>query len=157
MKIVKNDHNGKLVWEYPGKCIQKTPIALLFEARFNRHDLEFQEVLLKEGDLFLELYPFGKWFNIFEIHDKDSGNTKAWYCNVTRPIRVDGDILSYDDLALDLFAYPDGSYRILDQDEFSQLNIPNQERKKALNGLTQLEAIFSNQKRFMIENYLDFI
>ena len=157
MKIVKKDHTGRQVWEYEGQCVLKTEKAILFEARFNRQDLSFQGVLLREGDLFLELYPYGKWFNIYEIHDKDSGETKAWYCNVTRPVSIHGDVLSYDDLALDVFAYPDGKYVILDRDEFAKINISAADRNKATSGLEELEAIFSNTRKFSMENFQDFI
>lgn len=157
MKIVKNDHTGQQVWEYEGVCVLETPQALLFEARFNRSDLHFQGVLLREGDPFLELYPRGKWFNIFEIHDKDSGEIKAWYCNVTRPAVVHGDVIAYDDLALDLFAYPDGSIRVLDVEEFEQLDIPPKDREAALAGLKELETIFSGQRSFSMERFQDFI
>jgi len=157
MKIVKNDHTGRQVWEYEGICLLDTPQALLFEARFNRKDLLFQDVLLREGDSFLELYPRSKWFNIYEIHDKDSVEVKAWYCNVTRPAIVNGDVISYDDLALDLFAYPDGSFRILDEDEFVGLDISPADRTAALAGLKELEAIFSADQLFSMDRYQDFI
>ena len=81
MRIIKNDHSGKQVWEYDGKVIEKTSTALLVEAYFNRSDLLFNGVLLRDGDRFLELYLNGRWFNIYEIHDKDSNAIKAWYCN----------------------------------------------------------------------------
>ena len=157
MKIVKNDHTGQQIWEYEGTCVLDTPQALLFEARFNRKDLHFQGVLLREGDLFLELYPHDKWFNIYEIHDKDSGEVKAWYSNVTRPAVVQGDVISYDDLALDLFVYPDGSFRILDEDEFAQLDISTADRAAALAGLSELETIFSVERSFSMERFQDFI
>jgi len=157
MKIVKNDHTGKPVWEYDGDCIERTEHALLFEARFNRSDLQFNGVLLREGDRFLELYPFGKWFNIYEIHDRDSDAIKAWYCNVTRPVVIGDDTVAYDDLALDLFAYPDGTYRVLDEDEFSQIVISEQDRAGALSGLKELEAIFSGEESFSMDCYQDFI
>lgn len=157
MKIVKNDHTGRQVWEYEGKCVLNTPQALLFEARFNRSDLNFQGVLLREGDLFLELYPLGKWFNIYEIHDRDSNQIKAWYCNVTRPAVVNGDVIAYDDLALDLFAYPDGSFRVLDEDEFEELDIPVADRDAALKGLRELEDIFSSPQPFSMQRFQDFI
>ncbi len=157
MKIVKNDHTGKPVWEYPGECIKQTENAMLFRAYFNRKDLEFQGVCLREGDLFLELYPLNKWFNIFEIHDKDSGVIKAWYCNVTRPVSVNGDVLSYDDLALDLFAYPDGRYRILDEDEFYEIEIPDRDRAQAIAGLDELKAIFSGKWPITINDFQNFL
>jgi len=157
MKIVKNDHTGQPVWEYEGQCLVDTPRALLYEARFNRSYLIFEGVYLRKGDRFLELFPRGRWFNIFEIHDKDSDQIKAWYCNVTRPAVVDGDVISYDDLALDVLAYPDDRYRVLDRDEFELLEIPTLDQKAALQGLKELEEIFSAPEPFLMVRFENFI
>ena len=157
MRIVKNNHLGQQVWEYEGELIESTAAALLFKARFNRKDMQFNGVLLREGDIFLELYPRGKWFNIYEVHDHESGAVKAWYCNVTRPAVVKGDILSYDDLALDLFAYPDGSYKVLDEDEFEALTLAETDHSGAQSGLQELINIFSGTPRFSMDAYRQFI
>jgi hypothetical protein len=41
-------------------------------------------MLLKQRDRFLELYLFDRYFNIYEIYDRDTGILKGWYCNITR-------------------------------------------------------------------------
>lgn len=151
MRIVKNNHLGEQVWDYEGELIEQTESALLIKARFNREDLRFNGVLLREGDVFLELYPFEKWFNVYEIHDKESGLIKAWYCNVTRPAKINKDAIFYDDLALDLFAYPDGTYVILDEDEFEELNLSEEDIINARNGLQELIAIFSSMQFTMLD------
>jgi protein associated with RNAse G/E len=56
----------------------------------------------------VELYLFGKWFNIYEIYDRDDQLLKAWYCNITRPVRLLGNEVHYDDLALDLLVFLTG-------------------------------------------------
>jgi len=99
---------------------------------------------LKEGDRFLELYPYGRWFNIFEVHDRDTGELKAWYCNVTRPVNsLDGQI-TYDDLALDLLVFPDGKQLALDYDEFKDLGLDPEEEAAALSGFGELKALFDH-------------
>ena len=108
MQIIKRNHLGVAVWEYEGILVGQSERAYLFEAHFNRNDLLFNGVFLRKGDRFLELYPLSRWFNIFEIHDKDDDAIKAWYCNVTRPATIEGDSIAYEDLALDLLVYPDG-------------------------------------------------
>ena len=103
--IIKNDQQGREVWHYAGSLRAKSPHGMLFEAHFNRSDFNFNGVILKKNDLFLELYLFDKYFNIYQIYDRDSGALKAWYCNVCRPVVLDGRTVSYDDLALDLLVY----------------------------------------------------
>jgi hypothetical protein len=157
MRIIKNDHFGNNVWEYGGEILEQTASALLFKAHFNRSDLLFNGISLREGDIFLELYPLEKWFNIFEIHDKEDDSVKGWYCNVTRPAQIAEDQISYDDLALDLLVYPDRKMLLLDEDEFSELSLSTTEITHAKNGLHQLQNIFSRPDAFLMSRYKDFI
>lgn len=157
MRIIKNDYLGNNVWEYGGEILEQTTSAFLIQAYFNRSDLFFNGISLREGDCFLELYPLNKWFNIFEIHDKDDNSLKGWYCNVTRPAQIAEDQISYDDLALDLLVYPDRKMLLLDEDEFLELSLSSTETKHAENGLHQLQNIFSRPEAFLISRYKDFI
>ena len=157
MRIIKNDCSGNSVWEYDGKIIEQTASAFLLEANFNRSDLVFNGVFLREGDRFLELYPIGKWFNIFEIHDKDNNETKGWYCNISRPAKYDAEKISYDDLALDLLVYPDRKMLVLDEDEFRSLSLDPIETLNAKKGLKQLTEIFSRPEAFQMRSYKRFI
>lgn len=140
--IIKNDHHGNEVWRYPGDVHKKTEKGLIAEAFFNRSDLEFNGLLLKENDRFLELYLYDKWFNIYEIFDRDTHALKAWYCNITRPVRMEAGNLFYDDLALDLLVFPDGHRLVLDEDEFMQMKFSETEKQYARSGLNELESLF---------------
>ncbi len=140
--IIKNDHLGREVWRYPGKLLACTGKGMLFEAYFNRPDLDFNGLLLKQNDRFLELYLFEKYFNIYEIYDRDSGSLKGWYCNITRPVRIADTSISYDDLALDLLVFPDERRLLLDEDEFVRLSLNEDLKRNALQGLRELQQIF---------------
>ena len=157
MRIIKNDQLGNSVWEYDGRVMEQTASVFLLEAHFNRSDLIFNGVCLKKGDRFLELFPIGKWFNIFEIHDKDNDEIKGWYCNISRPARFDAEKISYDDLALDLLVYPDRKILVLDEDEFKTLSLDQMEILNAKNGLEQLKEIFSRSEAFIMRDYKRFI
>jgi len=152
--IIKNDHLGREVWRYPGRLISRSEKGLLFEAHFNRTDLDFNGMLLKQNDRFLELYPFDKYFNIYEIYDRDSGLRKGWYCNVTRPIRIMDACISYDDLALDLLVFPDGRQLVLDEDEFAELKLDAGLKEKALKGLGELRRIFRDLAPFDVHKLI---
>jgi predicted RNA-binding protein associated with RNAse of E/G family len=44
---------------------------------------------------------------------------KGWYCNITRPAHIDGDVITSEDLELDLYVSPDRTTVLrLDEDEF---------------------------------------
>ena len=141
--IVKNDYRGIEVWRYQGKIVKISPAGLIAEAFFNRPDLKLNDdVLLKKKDRFLELYLFEKWFNIYEIYDRDNGLLKAWYCNITHPMRMDKNMLYYDDLALDLLVYSDGRQVVLDEEEFKALSLSEDEKFKARGALDELIKLF---------------
>ena len=140
--IVKNNHAGEEVWRYSGVLRRHTEKGLIIEAKFNAKDDAYG---FKQGDLFIEAYLYGKWFNVYEIHSKEDGALKCWYCNITRPVRTLDQTLYYDDLALDLMVYPDGKMMVLDMDEFEELPISIADREKALKGLEELKKLFQEK------------
>ena len=141
--IVKNNQLGEEVWRYPGQLIAQSARGYLFEAHFNRDDLDFNGMLLKRNDRFLELYLLEKYFNIYQIYDRNDGRLKGWYCNVTKPVRVEDGFIRYDDLALDLLVFPDGRQLVLDEDEFAELNLPAELQAQARAGLRELQSLFT--------------
>lgn len=150
--IIKNDHQGKEVWRYPGVIIENAQHAVVVEAYFNRKDLLFNGVLLKENDRFVEYYSTIKWFNIYEIYDRDNQRLKAYYCNVTRPAVWKDGYLQYDDLALDLLIDSKGKQQTLDEDEFVKIKLNEREVKKALHALSELQIFFTRMEKKPIDS-----
>jgi uncharacterized protein len=136
--IIKLNTQRQETWRYQGRILSQDADSLLIEAFFNREDLPFHGITLHENDRFLERYYANRWYNIFEIHDRDDDRLKAWYCNVTTPAKFEPGLVSYVDLALDLLVYPDGAYLVLDEDEFEALNLDPQYRQKARQALNAL-------------------
>lgn len=149
--IIKQNIHGQETWRYAGQVLQHTPDALLIEAHFNREDTLFQGILLKKDDPFIEAYYTRRWFNIFEMHDRDSGAIKGWYCNVARPAVLADGMLSYVDLALDLLVYPDGRWLLLDEDEYAELQVSAEEHNKAQAAVETLKQLFSLGAGFRLE------
>ena len=75
------------------------------------------------------------------MHDRDDGHIKGWYCNVSKPAEFTPGEIAYVDLALDLLVYPDGSYLILDEDEFTRMKMDEITRQAALKALDELIAL----------------
>jgi len=146
--IIKRNHQSQEVWRYSGWIVERSTRGVLVEALFNRSDLPFHGLVFKQNDRFLELYLNDHWFNIFQIHDRDSNQLKAWYCNVTRPVEFKDDHIAYDDLALDLLVYPDGKQLVLDRDDFEALELSRFDRKMAEAGLKLLQRMLKNPARF---------
>ena len=102
-------------------------------------------MLLGKGDRFVETYYTDRWFNIFEIHAREDDHLRGWYCNVSSPAVIVGDTIAWNDLALDLLVFPDGRQYVLDEDEFSQLELSSEQRQRALNALAELQTRFKQQ------------
>lgn len=146
--IIKLNPQGKETWRYDGTVISEDDTSILIEANFNRGDLLFHGVQLRENDRFIEKYFNNRWYNIFEIHDRDDDHLKGWYCNVTKPAQITRNWIEYIDLALDVLVYPNGEYLILDEDEFIALNINEDARMQALNALDALISLIETGHLF---------
>lgn len=140
--VLKCDLDGDETWRYEGHVLAEEAGRILLEARFNRADLPFHGIVLRENDRFIELYFSDRWYNIFEVHDRDDDRIKCWYCNICKPAVFADGLISYVDLALDLLVYPDGRMLVLDEDEFAALKLGNALREKAREALGDLQQVF---------------
>lgn len=146
IKIQKKNPAGEVTYKYEGDLLARDENSITLEALFDRADMPFQDVVFKTGDRFVEYYYADRWYNIFAIHDRDDGKVKGWYCNVGMPAIIEDDVVSYVDLALDLWVSVDGQQIVLDEDEFAQLKLDDELSGNALNGLEELKALFRNNR-----------
>ena len=141
--VYKRNLAGQVTWQYEGNVLKQEANSMVIEAFFNREDMLFQGITLKRGDRFVESYFSDRWYNTFEIHDRDDGHLKGWYCNIARPAEFGPESISYIDLGLDLWVTPDGRQTVLDEDEFSDLDLDPTTRKRALAALEELQREFT--------------
>src|SRR5258706_914804 len=147
IKVQKKNPSGEVTYQYEGVLIGRDVNSITLEALFDRADMPFQDVIFKTGDHFVEYYYSDRWYNIFAIHDRDDGKVKGWYCNVGMPAVFEDDVVSYVDLALDLWVSADGKQQtVLDEDEFEELNLSDELSVGALNGLEALKEVFKNKR-----------
>ncbi len=140
--VIKRNTQGEETWRYTGEVLHREPDRVILEAQFNRADLPFHGITLKRGDRFVETFFADRWYNVFEIYDRDDDRLKAWYCNVGYPAEIRSQTVSYIDLALDLLVYPDGRQLVLDEDEFTRLPLDHQTRLQARAALRELQKKF---------------
>lgn len=143
--VLKRNLDGAVTWQYEGRMLKREANHVVLEAFFNRDDMSFMDVVLKRGDRFVETFYTDRWYNIFEIYDRDVGKLKGWYCNIGYPAVLEKNIVSYIDLALDLWVAMDGKQTVLDEDEFLELPVDVKVRALAYSALEELKQKFLNK------------
>ena len=81
------------------------------------------------------------WFNIIG-QLKNSG--LFYYCNIATPYIIDGKTIKYIDYDLDLRVFPDGSFRVLDRNEYKY-------HRKKMHYSKELNDIIENELSNLIE------
>ena len=100
-------------------------------------------VRFEPGDVFTEHYWRDRWYSIKAVSDA-GGTRKGWYCDVTRPARVDprSGLVVSDDLILDLWASADGATVVrLDDDEFAAGDLVTRDPEAARHALDALDEL----------------
>lgn len=146
MTVMKRDLAGEVTWQYSGRVLERGAYCVTLEAFFNRDDMPFMGVVLKRGDRFVETFYSERWYNVFEIYDRDDGKFKGWYCNISYPAVIDQHTVSYIDLALDLWVAPDGTQTVLDEDEFLEMSLDGIARAQAVSALEALKQKFTGKQ-----------
>jgi len=139
--IHKLDHNGTEVWNYFGEVIHRTDSSVVLRAVFDQKSVRTGKITLESGDIFEEYFYTDRWYNIFKIIEPRTGTVKGWYCNLTRPAVITPTDISADDLALDFLVYPDRTWEILDQEDFSLLDIDGDDKKRVEAALQDLQRL----------------
>lgn len=146
VKVQKKNPTGDITYEYVGDVLRRDEHSIVLEALFDRADMPFMDVVFRTGDRFVEYYFANRWYNIFTIHDREDDRVKGWYCNIGKPAVIEDGLVSYVDLALDLWVSANGTQTVLDEDEFEELKLSEDLRSNALNGLAELKDLFKNNK-----------
>ncbi|RPH60526.1 MAG: DUF402 domain-containing protein [Chloroflexi bacterium] len=146
--VIKRNLAGLETFRYSGVMFERGENFVRLEARFNRDDLPFQGVVFKTNDRFVEVFYTDRWYNIFEIHDRDDDHIKGWYCNLGKPMVWDAPgVISYIDLALDLWVAADGRQTVLDEDEFDALGLDEGMKAQVRAALVELQEFFRKKKQ----------
>jgi uncharacterized protein len=146
VRVQKKNPAGEVTYEYEGVLLSRDEHVIKIEALFDRSDMPFMDVVFRNGDRFVEYYYTDRWYNIFAIHDREDDRVKGWYCNIGMPAVFEEGIVSYVDLALDLWVSLDGIQTVLDEDEFEDLKLDDQLRAGALKGLEDLKTLFLRER-----------
>lgn len=121
---------------------------IVLDAKFTdeiKHDLLGT---IAPGTHSLEFYWLDQWYNVFRFAQPD-GKLRNFYCNINLPATLEGEVLSYVDLDIDILVQPDFSCQILDLDEFEKnsalYNYPLEVRQNAQLAVSELAKMIETR------------
>ncbi len=141
MSVHKLDALGHEQWVYSGTVLARGDDFVRLEGHFDRESAERASLIIRRGDRMVETHFRDRWYNVFAIYDGDGPHLKGWYCNITRPARLESNDVFAEDLALDLVVRPGGSSYVVDEDEFEALPLGVDDRRRAREALAALQAL----------------
>ncbi len=144
-EVVKCDAFGREKLSYSGALVESNEDFVCIDASFALPDHDLGFITLRRGDRFREWFYRQRYYNIFRIAAGDSGALKGWYCNITRPPVITAGRVSAEDLELDVFVHPDGRMRILDEEDFARLRLPENEATAARAALAEIRDMVSKR------------
>lgn len=152
--VYKLDEEGREVWSYPATVLERGEQCLQVEAFFDRDWVDLGFVVFRRGDRFVETYYGDRWYNVFAVYGSRDGDGpggepwrfKGWYCNVCRPAEITSNAVRCEDLALDVWVTPQGETTVLDEDEFAELDLSQEERKRGRQALDRILELAQRQQ-----------
>ena len=97
--------------------------------------------VIRAGTLSTEFFWTNRWYSVFRFREPE-GRLRNFYGNLNTPPRLEGGILSFVDLDIDVLVRPDFAYTILDEEEFEQhskqFNYTEEFRRSAFRALEEL-------------------
>lgn len=144
--IIKCDAHGQEKLRYDGEAVARGATWICVHAPYSFKDRDLGYIHLRHGDLFIEWHYSDRWYNVFSVQDGTSGQLKGWYCNLTRPARIEDGVVCADDLALDFFVGPDFSTLLLDEDEYAALALTAEERASVAAALEELRELVAARR-----------
>ena len=147
VRVLKYDGAEHRRWS--AKIARREGPMIVLDAEF---DYDVQHHLLGEiprGTRTIEYYWLDCWYNVFQFMNNE-GSTRLYYCNVSAPPELEGDVLSYVDLDIDLLVQPDLSYQLLDMEEIEsnaeRWSYSVETRRKALASVTELVSMIEGRR-----------
>ena len=115
VRVLKYDGTEYRRWN--GKLKSREGDLIVLDAQFEVEVTHESLGAIPKGTRTIEYYWLKRWYNIFQFLEDDD-STRMFYCNVNTPPALEGNVLTYVDLDIDLLIGPDYSFQVLDLKEF---------------------------------------
>ena len=108
-------HNGRVYQSSGNTLILDEANDYLVCSNYKVDILEPNNKSYKTKELAIIFFFKNCWFNCIAQFKK---NGLYYYCNISSPYIIDEDVIKYIDYDLDLRVYPNGSFKVLDFNEY---------------------------------------
>ena len=139
VRVLKYDGTEYRHWN--AQLARRDGSLMVLEAEFDIEVHHSQLGHIPLGTRTVEYYWLDKWYNVFRFL-RNTGETRFWYCNINLPPIIEGSLMTYVDLDIDVLVQTDFSYQILDLDEFERhariFSYPPEVQESTQNALAEL-------------------
>ena len=140
IRVYKLNADGTVKLHYDGVVLARSATEIVLRAPWPGREYDLGYTTFEPGDVFMEHHYADRWYNVLAIHRAD-GTFKGWYCNVTRPAVFGPGVVRAEDLALDVWVWPDRRILVLDEDEFARLGLSADEQTAAREALAEIQRL----------------
>jgi protein associated with RNAse G/E len=140
VKIISTKHNGSIHRSWDSAWVRSVQQPVLFIPANTQVNNPDGSVWSSSYDVEAHFY-HESWFNVFTLLKKEG---VEWYCNIAGPPtwnKASGE-LWFVDYDLDVYVYADGSYKVLDREEYVQharmMQYPDTVKSRIEAGLEEL-------------------
>ena len=110
--------DGRIHREWQARLLARETSHIIVEGVFEEEIRHPQLGVIAPGTLSTEYYWTDRWYSVFRFREP-GGELRNYYCNINLPAALDGSVLTFVDLDIDVLVAPDFSLRVLDEDEFA--------------------------------------
>ena len=111
--------DGKIHRSWKAELLERRDSLLIFKGEFADEINHTNLGVIRRGTISNEYYWFDRWYNIFRFHEPD-GALRNFYCNISQPPKLLGNVMDYIDFDIDILVWRDFSYETLDLEEFDE-------------------------------------
>lgn len=134
-------YDGRVQRSWPATLVRREGPLVVVEGVFDREVSHAHLGLIEAGTRSVEFFWTDRFYSVFRF-EHPRGGLRNFYCNVNTPAALDGGVLSFVDLDVDVLVAPDFSYVVLDEDEYEAhaalFDYPEETRRSARRALREL-------------------
>ena len=119
LTINSRAYDGQVRKKWKAELLDHTGALLIAKGVFDTEIVHPHLGVIRRGTVSYEYFWLDRWYNVFRFQERD-GAFRNYYCNVCMPATLNGAVLDYIDLDIDIVSDAAGRLVVLDEDEFAE-------------------------------------